>query len=156
MTEDRIIITERTEMVRIAVTEKIGTVREMTEDRAVIIGKIGTIKTEVTEDRVVITERIGIIPIEMIGKIERVGKVVIIPIEKIVKIGTVRETTEDRAVITGKIETTKTEMTEGRVAIIGKIGMDCGIIRVLGFPDYDAVLDVDIPAAGACAVHAMG
>ena len=40
--------------------------------------------------------------------------------------------------------------------IIGKIGVDCGIIRVLGFPDYDAVLDVDIPAAGACAVHAMG
>ena len=57
MTEGRIIIIERTGTVRIAVTEKIGRIKEVKEVR-VITEKIGIVKTETIEDRAII-EKIG-------------------------------------------------------------------------------------------------
>src|SRR5690606_4127854 len=40
--------------------------------------------------------------------------------------------------------------------VIGQVRARTRVIGLLGFPGHQAILDVDLPAAGAGAVHAMG
>ena len=40
--------------------------------------------------------------------------------------------------------------------MVGQVGPGAGVVGLLGFPGHDAALDVDLPAAAARAIHAVG